>query len=72
MRRKKTDTLATITKKASVLTRRAEKLLGKMALGSGLVAGKRSKVKSRAASARATRKTAKAPARGRGRKKRAR
>ena len=73
MRRKKTDTLTALTKKASVLTRKVEDLLGQMAVGSGLVAGKRSKkTKTRAASARATRKTAKAPARGRRRTKRAR
>jgi hypothetical protein len=63
MRRKKTSTLSTITRKAGALGRKAEDLIGKVAKRSGLVGSRRRKAKTRAAAPRRTRKTAKAPRR---------
>lgn len=63
MRRKKTSTLSTITRKASALGRKAEDLIGEVVKRSGLVGSRRRKTKSRAAATRRTGKTAKAPRR---------
>ena len=61
MRRRKTSTLATLTRKASALGRKAEGLIGEVAKRAGLAGSRRRKTKRRAAAARRPRKAAKAP-----------
>ena len=63
MRRKKTSTLSTITRKASALGRKAEDLIGEVVKRSGLVGSRRRKTKTRAAATRRIGKTTKAPRR---------